>query len=276
VRAALAEVAARTKPAEVRQHWRTEGVASMARPGAFARLLMMLVAFAERLNRRCARLGNPCVYDNAAFPWAAEVEREWRTIREELDRLFARRDEMPNVQDLAADAAAIAPPSGWKIFVLVAYGIRSKPNIRLCPQTWRIVRKIPGLKTAMYSIFEPGIRLPPHRGPYNGVLRLHLGLLVPEPRASQAIRIGSELRTWQEGSVLIFDDAYEHEAWNETGGPRVVLFADFVKPLRFPANVLNWIVLSLAPVTPYLREGNENLRRWQRRFHASGQTMDGP
>jgi aspartyl/asparaginyl beta-hydroxylase (cupin superfamily) len=51
-------------------------------------------------------------------------------------------------------------------------------------QTWRIVQKTPGLKTAMFSIFEPGKRLPPHRGRYNGVLRLHLGLRVPEPRAS--------------------------------------------------------------------------------------------
>jgi ornithine lipid ester-linked acyl 2-hydroxylase len=41
---------------------------------------------------------------------------------------------------------------------------------------------------------------------------------------AQGIRIGSESRHWQEGSALIFDDAYEHEAWNETGHPRVVLF----------------------------------------------------
>ena len=67
----------------------------------------------------------------------------------------------------------------WKIFPLIAYGIRSQPNIDLCPQTWRIVQTIPGLTTAMFSILEPGKRLPPHRGPYNGVLRLHLGLLVP-------------------------------------------------------------------------------------------------
>jgi beta-hydroxylase len=270
--ASATESAARTQAPAIQQRWTTDGVVSMARPGARARLFMWVVAFAERWNLKYAKLGNPCVYDNAAFSWAAEVEREWWTVREELDRVLLRKNELPKVQDLAIDATAITRDAGWKIFVLVAYGIRSAPNIALCPQTWRIVRKIPGLKTAMFSIFEPGKRLPPHRGPYNGVLRLHLGLRVPEPRAAQGIRIGSETRHWQEGSALIFDDAYEHEAWNQSGHPRVVLFVDFAKPLRFPANLLNALLLRLAPFTPYLREGNENLRRWERRFYAAAPT----
>ena len=82
----------------------------------------------------------------------------------------------------------------------------------------------------MFSILEPGKRLPPHRGPYNGVLRLHLGLLIPEPRERAAIRVGPEQHHWTEGRVLIFDDAYEHEAWNETEQVRVVLFVDFERP----------------------------------------------
>jgi transposase-like protein len=143
-----------------------------------------------------------------------------------------------------------------------------RPNIALCPQTWRIVQKIPGVTTVMFSVFEPGKRLPPHRGPYNGVLRLHLGLLVPEQDGNPGIRIGSERRSWSEGSVLVFDDAYEHEAWNETDKPRVVLFVDFEEPLRFPANIINRVLLKLALLTPYLREGNDNLRRWERQFHS--------
>lgn len=248
----------------------------MARPGAAARLLMRFVVFAELSNRKWTRLGNPCVYDNAAFRWAAEVERDWRTIRSELDRVLSRKDDMPAVQEITPDARSITDDAGWKIFPLVAYGIRSRLNIRLCPEeTWRVVRRIPGLKTAMFSVFEAGKRLPPHRGPYNGVLRLHLGLLVPEPSDRLGIRIGSELRHWQEGRALIFYDAHEHEAWNETAAPRVVLFADFVKPLRFPANLLNRALLRLAVFTPYLREGSNNLRRWERRFHGAAKSRRG-
>jgi ornithine lipid ester-linked acyl 2-hydroxylase len=249
------------------QSWKTESIAPMKRPGAVVRVFMAIVAFVERLNRTCARLGNPCVYDTAAFPWAAGLEREWRAVRAELDRIMVRKAELPNVQDITADAASLSHDSDWKIFPLIAYGIRSQPNIERCPETWRIVQGIPGLTTAMFSILEPRKRLPPHRGPYNGVLRLHLGLLVPEPRERLTIRVGAELRHWQEGRVLIFDDAYEHEVWNESSQVRVVLFVDFAKPLRFPANLLNRLLLSLAVFTPFVREGGANLRQWECRFY---------
>jgi ornithine lipid ester-linked acyl 2-hydroxylase len=250
------------------QRLATEGIAPMDRPGLLLRFFMSVVQFAERLNLRYAKFGNPCFYDNDLFPWVAAIESNWTTIRSELDRVLVRRGELPNVQDITVDARAITKDAGWKTFLLVAYGIRSEPNIALCPQTWRIVQQIPGLKTAMFSVFEPGKRLPPHRGPYNGVLRLHLGLLVPEHGDNLGIRIGAERRSWSEGKVLIFDDAYEHDAWNETTKPRVVLFVDFEKPLRFPVNIINRVLLRLAVLTPYLREGHDNLRRWERQFHS--------
>jgi ornithine lipid ester-linked acyl 2-hydroxylase len=136
-----------------------------------------------------------------------------------------------------------------------------RPTLPCAQRRGALVRKIPGLRTAMFSILEPGKRLPPHRGPYNGVLRLHLGLLVPEPPTSFGSRIGPELRHWREGEVLIFDDAHEHEAWNETDRPRVVLFVDFLKPLKFPANLLNRFLLGIALFTHYVREGRDSLRR---------------
>lgn len=251
------------------QSWKTEGIVAMERPGVVARAFIAIVAFAERLNLRYACFGSPCVYDSAAFGWVTVIERDWRLIREELERVLVRKSDLPNVQEITVDAASISRDAGWKIFPLIAYGIRSQPNIDLCPQTWRLVRRIPGVTTAMFSILEPGARIPAHRGPYNGVLRLHLGLIVPEPRERLGIRVGSEQRNWREGQALIFDDAYEHEAWNETSQSRVVLFVDFEKPLRFPGNLLNRLLLLVAPFTPLLREGAENLRRWELRFHGS-------
>jgi aspartyl/asparaginyl beta-hydroxylase (cupin superfamily) len=151
--------------------------------------------------------------------------------------------------------------------------LQSKANIAACPQTWRICQNIPGLITVMFSILEPGKHLPPHRGPYNGVLRLHLGLIVPEPREQLGIRVGSEVYRWREGQAVIFDDAYEHEAWNRTDHTRVVLFVDFVKPLRFPGNFFNWLLLRLAVFTPFIREGTENQRKWEQRFYAQAEAL---
>jgi aspartyl/asparaginyl beta-hydroxylase (cupin superfamily) len=227
-------------------------------------LFLKMLAATARLNQLRSRLGNPFFYRNGDFPWAAKFERDWRFVRVEFDRLMERRDQLPAVQEIITGASSITQDQGWKLFVLICHGIRSQRNIKLCPQTWRIVQQVPGLRTAMFSIFEPGKRLPPHRGPYNGVLRAHLGLLVPEPPSACAIRVGSEIRSWREGEVLIFDDSHEHETWNDTDGQRAVLFIDFLRPLRFPANILNRTLLTAALFTPYLREGRENLRRWER------------
>ncbi|GGM49733.1 hypothetical protein GCM10012275_20770 [Longimycelium tulufanense] len=102
------------------------------------------------------------------------------------------------------------------------------------------------------------------------MLRLHLGLIVPRERDKVAIRVDDKVCRWEEGQVLIFDDAYEHEAWNHSDETRVVLFVDFVKPLRFPANVVNWMLLNLALFTPFIREGAQNHRKWEKRFYESG------
>ncbi len=245
----------------------TEGIKPLDRPNPLVRLFMATIAAVERLNLRQSKVGNPAVYDNAVFPWAAQIEREWPLIRKELETVLVRKDDLPNFHDIATDVASISTDPGWKTFLLSAYGIKSEQNIALCPETWRIVQKIPGLKTAMFSIFEPGKHLPAHRGPYNGVLRFHLGLIVPEPKDQVAIRVGDEICHWDEGRALIFDDAYEHEAWNRTDKVRVVLFVDFVKPLRFPANILNWLILNIAVFTPFVREGHDNHREWERSFH---------
>jgi aspartyl/asparaginyl beta-hydroxylase (cupin superfamily) len=228
-------------------------------------LFLKTLAATARLNQLCARLGNPFFYCNGNFPWVAQLERDWRFVRVELDRLLERKEQLPAIQEIITGASSITQDQGWKLFVLICHGVRSPRNIKLCPQTWRIVQQIPGLRTAIFSIFEPGKRLPPHRGPYNGVLRAHLGLLVPEPPSACAIRVGSEVRSWREGEVLIFDDSHEHETWNDTDGQRAVLFIDFLRPLRFPANIVNRTLLTAALFTPYLREGRENLRRWERR-----------
>jgi ornithine lipid ester-linked acyl 2-hydroxylase len=249
------------------QVFTTDGIKPLDRRGRSVRFFVAIISWVERMNLRFSKIGNPSVYDNAIFPWAEGIEREWPLIRKELEKVLVRKDDLPNFHDIATDVASISQDHRWKTFLLAAYGVKSKRNIALCPETWRIMQTIPGLKTAMFSIFEPGKHLPAHRGPYNGVLRLHLGLIVPEPRDKVAIRVGDRVCHWEEGRALIFDDAYEHEAWNRTEKVRVVLFVDFVKPLRFPANILNWMILNIALFTPFVREGYDNHRQWERKFY---------
>ena len=249
------------------QNFGTPGIKPLERPSLITRAFMGVVAFVERLNLALSKVGNPPIYDNAVFPWTKEIEREWPAIRAELDRVLTRKDDLPGFHEIASDVAVISQDRGWKTFMLSGYGLISHANISACPRTWAACQKIPGLITVMFSILEPGKHLPPHRGPYNGVLRLHLGLIVPEPREQLGIRVDKDLYRWREGEAVIFDDAYEHEAWNRTSHTRVVLFVDFRKPLRFPANFLNWLLLHLAIFTPFVREGIDNQRAWEKKFY---------
>jgi ornithine lipid ester-linked acyl 2-hydroxylase len=255
------------------QKFGTTGIKPMGRPSLVTRFFMRIVAWAERLNLALSKVGNPSIYDNKVFPWTRSIEKEWRSIRAELDHVLTRKEELPAFHELASDVETISRDRGWKSFLLAGYGFRSENNIKLCPETWRVCQNIPGLITVMYSILEPGKHLPPHRGPYNGVLRLHLGLIVPEPREQLGIRIEHDVYRWREGEAVIFDDAYEHEAWNYTSQTRVVLFVDFRKPLHFPANLVNWLLLHMAMFTPFIREGIDNQKAWEKKFYAEAEAL---
>lgn len=254
--------------ADPKQAFKTDGMEAMARPNWRARALMRLISFVEGMNVKCSKVGNPPVFENAVFPWAKGVEAEWEAVRKELEVVLERKEELPNFQDISTDVKTITKDNQWKTFFFVGYGVKCQPNIDRCPETWRVLQKIPGLKTAMFSILAPGKHIPHHRGPYNGVLRLHLGLIIPEPREKIRIRVDKQFCTWSNGKALIFDDAYDHEVWNDTPHTRVVLFVDFVKPLRFPGNFFNWLVLNLAVFTPFIQEANENHKAWEKKYYA--------
>ena len=92
---------------EPRQTFGTADIAPMARPSLTARFFMAVVAMAERLNLKHSKVGNPPVYDNATFPWVAEIEREWPLIRTELDRVLLRQAELPSFHDISTDVQTI-------------------------------------------------------------------------------------------------------------------------------------------------------------------------
>jgi beta-hydroxylase len=226
----------------------------------------------DALEAHVARVslhGDPPIYRAAVFPWAAEIEQEWFRIRAELDRVMQFRDRMPSFQEILKEVGPIQADQNWKTFFLAGIGMDCRENARRCPETMRLLEKIPGMKTAFFSILSPGKHIPAHRGAYNGVLRLHLGLLVQEPRERCRIRIGNETRHWTEGQALIFDDTFNHEVWNDTEGWRVVLFVDFTRPLRQPWNWLNERLLNLGSLAPFLREAGAKQKTWEKQFYGN-------
>jgi len=215
---------------------------------------------------RVSPLGDPHIYDTRLFPWAAEIEHDWRLVRAELDAVMTFRDQMPSFQDILKEVGAIQSDNNWKTFFLAGIGMDCAENRKRCPETVRLLGKIPGMTTAFFSILSPGKHIPAHRGAWNGILRLHLGLMVPEPRERVRIRIGNDFYSWREGEALIFDDTFNHEVWNDTEGYRVVLFVDFARPLYQPFHWLNRRLLNFGALAPFLREAGEKQKRWQDAF----------
>ena len=59
-------------------------------------------------------------------------------------------------------------------------------------------------------------------------MRLHLGLAIPP---ESALEVGGRRQRWEEGKVLVFDDSFEHQVWNnDTSRARVVLILDLWHP----------------------------------------------
>jgi ornithine lipid ester-linked acyl 2-hydroxylase len=220
----------------------------------------------ERWLGKSSLVGDQPFFDVEQFPWAQGLERDWQKIRAELDEVLKDQEHLPNFQDISVDQATMTTDDRWKTYFLYGYGFKSDANCAACPETARLCKQIPGMKTAFFSILAPGKHLPHHRGPYKGVMRYHLGLLIPEPREKCRIRVDTETRSWTEGKSMIFDDTYDHEAWNDTDKTRVVLFVDFVRPLKQPARALNWFVLWAIAFSPFISDAKRRELDWEKRF----------
>ena len=204
-------------------------------------------------------------FDTSSFPWVTQVETDWRQIRAELDVLLLQRERIPSFQEISEDQKLLTEGNDWKTFFLYGYGREVAKNVARCPQTAKLLRSIPGMKTAMFSILAPGKHIPPHRGLYKGVLRYHLGLLIPDPERC-GIRVGNETRNWQEGKSLIFDDTHEHEAWNHSQAYRVVLFVDFVRRLPVPLSLANRIQIWRIARKPFVMDAARRLEEYEARL----------
>ena len=71
-----------------------------------------------------------------------------------------------------------------------------------------------------YSVVQARAHLHAHCGVTNAQLKMHLGLDVPvNPHTGLGCaRIANETRRWEAGRVLVFDDSFEHEVWNDCEG----------------------------------------------------------
>ena len=245
----------------------------MMQKSLWERTVELTIAVGERILAPIERfiggrslVGDATFFNNERFPWVAHIEASWDVIREELEAVLEDQAALPNFQEISKDQIEITDDDRWKTFFLYGYGFEAKLGVEMCPRTAALMREIPGMTTAMFSILSPRKHILAHRGPYKGVLRYHLGLIVPEQAAACRIRVGEDIRHWEAGRSMVFDDTFNHEVWNDTEETRVVLFVDVLRPLPEPWATVNRLIVKAIGLSPFVLDAKRNQEAWERRY----------
>jgi aspartyl/asparaginyl beta-hydroxylase (cupin superfamily) len=163
-------------------------------------------------------------YDPAAFPLANYLRTHFHAIREEILALEPAR--------FHPESERIGRTGEWDVLFLYERGRRRDEVCAACPVTTEGIEAHGAMRTMAGLIYvsrmRAGTHISPHRGPTNLRLRCHLGVKVPD--GDCAIRVADETRRWREGECLVFDDYFEHEAWNHARDDRIVLIVDLWHP----------------------------------------------
>ena len=118
-----------------------------------------------------------------------------------------------------------------------------------CPKTSALIESLPRVKTAMFSVLKPHTRIFPHRGPFKGCIRFHLGLTTPNSPDCYIVVDGNKY-FWKDGEGILFDDTYVHYVVNDTDEERTILFCDIVRPcFGFGKQLNDFIINYIAPLT---------------------------
>ena len=172
-------------------------------------------------------------WDGAMFPWVSRLESHAGTLRRELDALLAQGYlKPPPIETIDARKRdfdqRLVRTGSWHLYRLFYNGLELETNSARCPETTRLFRSIPDQwGTVGFGVLGPHSHVQAHCGPINSKLRVHLGLKVPD---DCGIRVGGEVRRWEEGRCLVFDDSFEHEVWNWSDSPRYIFMIDVHHP----------------------------------------------
>ncbi len=177
-------------------------------------------------------------YDRRHFPVFDRIEAATADIRAEMLQVLndesAFKPYVENNPDRPrGDSSGLQENPDWSAFYLLRDGEIMAENAARCPRTIEALADFPLVHlpnrspSVLFSLLRPGARIPPHTGIVNTRLICHLPLLVPP---GCGLRVGNETRVPVEGKAWLFDDTIEHEAWNLSDRPRVILLFEMWRP----------------------------------------------
>lgn len=205
------------------------------------------------------RIHTPAVLEaNRYFPQGTEFVHAWEHIRDEALAVAGGLQSVPRFHELMSAQRAISANDGhdWRVFVLKAYGHDVRPNLERCPATAELIHRYPSVVSASYSFLAPGKHIPPHRGPFRGVLRFHLGLSMPlndDGELGAILWVDGIAHRLTNGGSLLWDDTFTHEVLNATRNVRIALLLDVWRP-EMPADMvaLSHLIVAGARLAAYV------------------------
>lgn len=211
--------------------------------------------------------------DLGEYPALRLLADNYAVIRAECESLLASRLRMPGMDELTSYTAGGIHQIAWKSFMFKS-GSFIEENCVLAPKTAALLRKLPGVYTAFFSVLEPHQHIKPHWGYWKGFVRYHLGVMIPDNNRDGKcwIRINPDawdrdrredieqgaMYHWRNGEAVMFDDTFLHDAANESDQVRVVLFLDVARKMPWWLSLLNRLFLWIAHQTEEVRQVRTN------------------
>jgi beta-hydroxylase len=190
-------------------------------------------------------------------------------IRDEIKGILAHRQHLPQWHELSKDQLAFKNTRDWKMFMLYGFRNRLNKNCAKAPVTAEMLAKIPGMQTAWFSILGPHSHIKAHRGVTKGILTCHLPLIVPDARDKIAIRVDGQELHWKEGEMIILDDTYLHDSWNNSDEERVNLIVHVDRPMRWQGRMLHNFFCWVLKKSSFFKEPRKNMTDFEDRFEAA-------
>lgn len=181
------------------------------------------------------------------FPRHNKLRDNWQRIRDEVLKSYSNGDMTKINGDLFFTKIA---DDKWTKLYLKWYGPILNDAREKIPFTCDLIESMPEIKSAMISVLEPGAIISKHSGPWNGVVRYHLALVVPDDRENCWIKLDGEKFSWTEGEDVLFDDTFVHQVHNNTNQKRIVLFCDVKRNFgNALSDTINDVACRVAKVT---------------------------
>ncbi|HKC67116.1 MAG TPA: aspartyl/asparaginyl beta-hydroxylase domain-containing protein [Bacteroidia bacterium] len=162
--------------------------------------------------------------DDGNFDWAKELVANTDKILDELKLYIASN----NLQSYF-NTSMVSKKNSWKTVSLRTWDVQLFKNQQHFPFTTSLINKYPQIVSASFNLLEPKSKIVPHCGDTNAIYRCHLGLEIPSGLPDCGFKVKTEVRAWEKGKWLIFMDAYNHEAWNNTNKERYIFLIDVVR-----------------------------------------------